>query len=62
MVYVIHCPLSSINVLAFSLCRAGSEQKTRLEKLQNIIKKLYNNYGTITNEYWPIDSNNKTKG
>lgn len=42
--------------------KAGSDTKTRLDKLQNIIKKLYNSYGTITNEYWPIDSNNKTKG
>ena len=49
-------------LLLFCLHRAGSDQKTRLDKLQNIIKKLYNSYGTITNEYWPIDSNNKTKG
>ena len=34
-----------------------------LEKLQKVIKKLFNDFGKIINEYYPIyEETNKTKG
>ena len=34
-----------------------------VEKLQKVIKKLFNDFGTIKNEYYPVDpTTNTTKG
>lgn len=34
----------------------------RLEKLQNVIRKIFGKFGNVINEYYPKDENNKTKG
>ena len=34
----------------------------RLEKLQNIIRKIYSKIGTIVTERYPLDENGLTKG
>jgi len=35
---------------------------TRLEKLQNVIRKIFTKFGTITNEMYPKKENGETKG
>ena len=35
---------------------------TRLEKLQNVIRKIFNKFGKITNELYPKKENGDTKG
>nr|SVE70275.1 EOG090X01UY [Daphnia similis]SVE70899.1 EOG090X01UY [Daphnia similis]SVE71530.1 EOG090X01UY [Daphnia similis]SVE72163.1 EOG090X01UY [Daphnia similis] len=34
----------------------------RIEKLQNVLKKLFQKFGKITNEYYPLNSDGSTKG
>ena len=34
----------------------------RLEKLQNVLRKLFLKFGTITNEYYPLTGDGCTKG
>ena len=33
----------------------------RLEKLKNVVNKIFSKFGKITNEFWPMD-NGMTKG
>ena len=35
---------------------------SRLEKLQNVIRKIFNKFGKITNELYPKKENGETKG
>lgn len=34
----------------------------RKEKLQNVLRKLFLKFGTITNEYYPVTAEGSTKG
>lgn len=34
----------------------------RLEKLQNVVEKIFGAYGAITHKYYPQDENGMTKG
>lgn len=34
----------------------------RIEKLQNVLKKLFQKFGKITNEYYPLNPDGSTKG
>lgn len=34
----------------------------RVEKLKNVLHKLYSNFGKVLTEYYPLDENEVTKG
>ena len=34
----------------------------RIEKLQNVLRKLFQKFGKITNEYYPLNADGSTKG
>jgi len=34
----------------------------RVEKLQNVLRKIFSKFGTIVTEHIPRDADNKTKG
>ena len=34
----------------------------RLEKLQNVIRKIFSKFGKLVNEHYPMSEDNKTKG
>ena len=36
--------------------------KDRLEKLKNVIKKLFSKFGTVVECFYPIDEEGTTKG
>lgn len=35
---------------------------SRIEKLKSIIRKVFSKFGTVVNEYYPLDDNQETKG
>ena len=39
--------------------QVGAERK---EKLQNVLRKLFSRYGTVTNETYPVTADGSTKG
>ena len=36
--------------------------KDRLEKLKNVIKKLFSKFGSVVETYYPVDDEGTTKG
>lgn len=34
----------------------------RIEKLQNVLRKLFQKFGKITNEFYPLNADGSTKG
>lgn len=36
--------------------------KDRLDKLKNVIKKLFSKFGTVVNTFYPVDEEGTTKG
>lgn len=34
----------------------------RIEKLQNVLRKLFQKFGKVTNEYFPLTADGATKG
>ncbi|KAG8197535.1 hypothetical protein JTE90_007271 [Oedothorax gibbosus] len=46
-------------IIVDGIPKVGSE---RVEKLKNVLHKLYSNFGKVLTEYFPLDENDVTKG